>query len=75
MPTTTSANRVPQATDMPLTMPVWPDAAKVLGLGRSVAYEMVRSGTFPCRVLRLGGKIRVSRADLLRYLGESEKPA
>lgn len=55
--------------EMPATLPLWPDAARTLGIGRSCAYELVRTGEFPIRVLRLGKKILVSRADLNRYLG------
>lgn len=55
---------------LPLTMDLV-SAGKILGVGRSTAYELVRQGTFPVRVLKLGNKFRVSRADLLAYLGES----
>ncbi|WP_190274497.1 helix-turn-helix domain-containing protein [Kocuria sp. UCD-OTCP] len=55
--------------DTPPTLPLWPDAAHELGIGRSTAYELVRTNQFPIRVLRLGKKILVSRADLNRYLG------
>lgn len=44
-------------------------AAAALGLGRTKAYELARSGEFPCRLLRLGGTYRVPTADLLRVLG------
>lgn len=64
-------NHKPAAADMPLTMPVWPDAAQVLGIGRTTTYELIKRGEFPVRVLHLGKKSRVSRADLLAYLGES----
>ena len=45
-------------------------AGKAFGLGRTKTHEMVRAGTFPVRVLRLGNAYRVTRADLLRVLGE-----
>ncbi|MFI7496242.1 helix-turn-helix domain-containing protein [Kocuria sp. M4R2S49] len=54
--------------DTPATLPLWPDVATVLGIGRSTAYELVRTGEFPIRVLRLGKKLRVSTVDLDRYL-------
>lgn len=60
---------------MPLTLPVWPDAAEVLGIGRTTTFDLIRKGTFPIRVLRLGKKMRVSRADLLAYLGETNNAA
>lgn len=64
-----------KAGDLPLTMPMWPDAARILGMGRSTAYELAKRGEFPVRVLQLGTKKRVSRADLLNYLGETPKDA
>nr|WP_284985534.1 helix-turn-helix domain-containing protein [Arthrobacter sp. fls2-241-R2A-172] len=57
---------------MPPTLSVWPDAARALGIGRATAYDLIKRGEFPIRVLRLGRKFRVSRADLLTYLGESQ---
>ncbi|MCM3687689.1 helix-turn-helix transcriptional regulator [Kocuria rosea] len=53
----------------PLTIPLWPDAAQALGIGRSTAYELVRLGQFPIRVLRLGRKLRVPTAELYHFLG------
>jgi excisionase family DNA binding protein len=44
-------------------------AARVLGLGRSTAYDLARRGEFPCRILRLGSSYRVPTAELLRVLG------
>jgi len=44
-------------------------AARALGLGRTLAYQLARRGEFPCRVLRLGGAYRVPTADLLEVLG------
>lgn len=57
--------------DLPPTIPLWPHAAGILGLGRTAAYEMASRGEFPVRILQLGNKKRVSRADLLAYLGET----
>jgi hypothetical protein len=59
-----------------LALPVSVDllvAARALGLGRTFAYELARSGDFPVRVLRLGNRYRVARADLLRALGEADE--
>ena len=39
-------------------------AARVLGLGRSAAYELVRTGAWPTPVLRLGRLIKVPSAPL-----------
>jgi excisionase family DNA binding protein len=46
-------------------------AAKILGIGRTKAYELARHGKFPCLVIRVGDLYRVSSADLLRLLGAS----
>ena len=44
-------------------------AAKALGLGRSAAYELVRTGGWPTPVLRLGRLIKVPSAPLVELLG------
>ena len=44
-------------------------AARILGIGRTEAYELARRGEFPCRVIRVGDLYRVSTPDLLRPLG------
>lgn len=44
-------------------------AARILGIGRTKAYELARRGEFPCLVIRVGDLYRVSTADLLRLLG------
>jgi predicted DNA-binding transcriptional regulator AlpA len=44
-------------------------AAAVLGIGRTCAYELVRTGTWPTRVLRVGRLIRIPTAPLLDLLG------
>lgn len=48
-------------------------AARALGIGRSLAYDMAKRGRFPVRVLRLGNRYRVTRADLLRVLGVDQE--
>ena len=51
-------------------------AARCFGIGRTKAHELARAGEFPCDVLRLGVKYRVTRAALLRALGiPAEAPA
>jgi hypothetical protein len=37
-------------------------AGRALGIGRTKAYELARSGEFPCRVLRIGSSYRVPTA-------------
>jgi hypothetical protein len=44
-------------------------AARALGFGRSLAYELARRGQFPCRVLRAGNRYLIPTAELLRLLG------
>jgi hypothetical protein len=48
-----------------------PTAAAVLDVGRTVAYELVRTGRWPTPVFRLGGRIKVPTAPLLELLGVS----
>ena len=51
------------------------EAAADLGIGRSLAYELARTGRFPVRVLRIGRLYKVPRAELERLLGEREPAA
>ena len=50
-------------------------AARALGLGRSAAYELVRTGCWPTPVLRLGRLIKVPSAPLVELLGLSAQVA
>ncbi len=50
-------------------------AARVLGVGRSAAYELVRTGTWPTPVLRLGRLIKVPSAPLVELIGLSARHA
>lgn len=64
---------VPDPAQLPPTFPVQV-ASRVLGIGRNRTYELIRAGAYPVRVIetdggRFGARYRVSRADLLRYLG------
>ena len=45
-----------------------PTAAKVLGIGRGLAYELVREGTWPTPVVRMGKLIRIPTTCLRRVL-------
>ena len=49
-----------------LTVPV---AGRVLGVGRTVAYQLVRRDQWPTPVIRVGGQIRIPRTPLLELLG------
>ncbi|WP_231499973.1 helix-turn-helix domain-containing protein [Saccharothrix sp. NRRL B-16314] len=44
-------------------------AASTVGVRRTKAHEMARSGTFPVRLLKIGNRYRVPTADLCEYLG------
>lgn len=44
-------------------------AALLIGLGRTKAYQLAKSGDFPCRILRYGSHYRVPTAELLHLLG------
>lgn len=49
------------------------DAAHELGIGTSTAYDLLRDGKFPVRVVPIGSRSKVLRADLNRYLsGDSD---
>lgn len=51
-------------------------AAKVLGLSRTAAYELIRLGEWPTPVFRLGKLIRIPTAPMLELLGlSSQAPA
>ncbi|GAB3435446.1 helix-turn-helix domain-containing protein [Flindersiella endophytica] len=44
-------------------------AARLLLIGRSKAYQAVKTGEWPTRVLRVGRCIRIPTAEVLRLLG------
>ncbi len=53
-------------------------AARAIGLGRNQAYALAKAGEFPVRVRRINGRYRVTRFDLLAWLGApgyAEPPA
>jgi predicted DNA-binding transcriptional regulator AlpA len=45
-------------------------AASVLGIGRTLAFDLVKRDQFPVRLLRLGRRVLIPVGDLLKYLGE-----
>ena len=47
-----------------------PTAAKVLGIGRSLGYDLVRHGDWPTPVLHVGKLIRIPSAPLLALLSK-----
>lgn len=50
------------------------DAAQLLGIHRSTAWDLHRRGQFPVPVLRIGHGLRVAKAQLERFLSEGEEP-
>ena len=44
-------------------------AAAIIGIGRTLAYELVRKDQFPVRLIRLGRRVVVPVPDLLKFLG------
>ncbi|KAA9378955.1 helix-turn-helix domain-containing protein [Microbispora cellulosiformans] len=43
-------------------------AARILGIGRTKAYELAKKDQFPVRTIRISDLYRVSTPDLLRLL-------
>lgn len=50
------------------TVPI-PQAARELGISRSLAYKLARLNRFPCRIIRAGNRLLVPTAELDRVLG------
>ena len=50
-------------------------AAAVLGMGRTKAYELARTGQFPVAVIRIGTSYRVPVSGLLELLGITNVPS
>ncbi|MEU4557444.1 DNA-binding protein [Actinoplanes sp. NPDC023936] len=46
-----------------------PTAARIFGLGRSLAYDLARTDEFPAPVIRAGTRYRVPVAGILTALG------
>jgi excisionase family DNA binding protein len=46
-----------------------PTAARLLGIGRTMAYQLVREGRWPTPVIYAGRKIRIPSAPLRALLG------
>jgi hypothetical protein len=59
---------VTQLRNLPATVDLM-TAARVLGLGRTKAYELAKHDRFPCRVIRIGDLYRIPTAGLLELLG------
>lgn len=60
---------------LPVVMPFLA-SARALAIGRNQAHRMHEAGTFPVRVLKINGGLKVSKFDLLSFLGAvREEPA
>lgn len=44
-------------------------AAQILGIGRTLAFDLLKHDKFPVRVLRIGRRVVVPIPDLMRLLG------
>jgi excisionase family DNA binding protein len=45
------------------------EAARLLGVGRTLAYQSVRDGQWPTPVVRMGRLIKIPKKPLLDFLG------
>jgi hypothetical protein len=66
-----SAGREPLTAAQLRALPALVDlmtAARVLGLGRTTAYELARAGLWPSPLLRIGRRFKVPTAPLLALL-------
>lgn len=57
--------------EWPATVDV-PTGGLPFGLSRSHSYELVKTGQFPARVIRVGSRYRVVTASIIRALAEVE---
>jgi excisionase family DNA binding protein len=58
---------------LPRTLTV-PQAAQVLGIGRTLAYELVRTGAWPTPIVRAGKLIKIPTAPLMELLATGRLP-
>jgi predicted DNA-binding transcriptional regulator AlpA len=58
---------------LPATVDV-PTAAKVLGIGRSLAYQLIRTDEWPTPILRIGKLIKIPTAALLKLVDQPWTP-
>ncbi len=67
-PTSPSRHPSVHPSEMPLLVAV-PDAARLLGIGTTLAWDLVRAGGIPS--VKLGRRVLVPRAALERLVGMS----
>jgi hypothetical protein len=53
---------------LPAVFPVQ-TCSRVIGIGKNTTYELIQAGQYPVRVLKVCGRYKVSKFDLLAYLG------
>jgi excisionase family DNA binding protein len=63
-----------ELTGLPAALTV-PQAAAILGIGRSHAYQAVKSGDWPTEVIRVGRCIRIPAAEILRLADRRGMPS
>jgi excisionase family DNA binding protein len=49
-------------------------AARMLGIGRTTAYKLARTGTFPVPAVRIGRNYRIPVARVVELLGLDKEP-
>lgn len=66
----------PPVTDLAELPPMLtvPQAARVLGIGRTLAYELVRTDAWPTPVIRAGKLIKIPTVPLLELLATGRLP-
>lgn len=77
MPTTKKvAMHVPPTVEPAVLPPMLtvPQAARMLGIGRTLAYELVRTDAWPTPVIRAGRLIKIPTAPLLELLATGRLP-
>lgn len=63
-----NGNNYKKVSDLPLVLSVH-DLARVLGIGKNTAYDLVRSGRI--KSIRIGHRIRITKSALLDFLGSN----
>lgn len=52
-----------------------PEYAQIYGISKGLAYQLAAQNALTARVLRLGSRLRISTADVLRDLGLTDESA
>ena len=63
-------NKYRSLDDLPMTLRV-EELMPILGIGRNIAYELVRSGRL--RSIRVGRQVRIPKNALIEFLENTEK--